>query len=307
MILIALLALALFGATVTLLAWASVLPRVHAVNRLHQIGAYGSTLVPGSEQAAPQPSAAVLEGVAQRVGSVVARTVGAREEPLRRQLLAAGVYRLSPTALAGYRALAALAMPALVIAAAPETWTTAARIAVAAFAGWAGWALPLVLLKRRARSRLEAIDYALPGMIDVLVVTVEAGLGFSKSMQIAAEKLSGPLGDEMRLMLHEQRIGLGTTEALRNMGARADSAGMRTFVRAVVQGEQLGVSIGQIMRALSVEMRKLRRAMAEERANKAPVKMLFPLVFLIFPALFILLLGPAALELFDMLGDAGTR
>jgi tight adherence protein C len=307
MILIAILALLLSGATVTLLAWASVLPRVHATQRLGQISAYGSMAEAGAEQAAPQASSAVLDGVAHRVGSMVARRLGARDEPLRRHLMAAGVYRLSPTALAGYRALAALTLPALLAAGAPDSWTTPVRIAVAVFAGWAGWSIPLVLLKRRARARLEAIDYALPGMIDVLVVTVEAGLGFGKSMQIAAEKLQGPLGDEIRLMLHEQRMGLGTTEALRNMGARADSAGMRTFVRAIVQGEQLGVSIGQIMRALAVDMRKLRRAMAEQRANKAPVKMLFPLVFLIFPALFILLLGPAALDLAEALGSASGR
>jgi HAMP domain-containing protein len=135
MILIAILALALFGATVTLLAWASVLPRVRAVNRLGEIGAYGTAAAPVSEDAAPQASSAMLEGVAQSVGSMVARTVGAREEPLRRHLLAAGVYRLSPTALAGYRALAALTMPTLLIAAAPESWTTPMRIAVGAFAG----------------------------------------------------------------------------------------------------------------------------------------------------------------------------
>ena len=170
------------------------------------------------------------------------------------------------------------------------------RIAVVAVGCWCGWALPLVLLQRRARKRLYDIDYALPGMIDLLVVTVEAGLGFSSALKVAAEKLQGPLGDELRLTMQEQRMGLATRDALKNMAERADTAGMRTFVRAIVQGEQLGVSIGQILRGLAVDMRKLRRAMAEERAHKAPVKMLFPLVFLIFPAMFILLLGPAVLD-----------
>jgi tight adherence protein C len=176
------------------------------------------------------------------------------------------------------------------------------RLAAAAGSCWAGWAIPLVVLQRRARVRLEEIDYRLPSMIDLLVVTVEAGLGFSTSLQIAAEKLTGPLGDELRLMLQEQRMGLSTRDALKNMAARADTAGMRTFVRSIVQGEELGVSIGQIMRSLAVDMRKLRRSMAEERAQKAPVKILFPLVFLIFPALFILLLGPAVLDLADAFG-----
>ena len=179
------------------------------------------------------------------------------------------------------------------------------RIGLAAFGCWCGWALPLVLLQRRARKRLYDIDYALPGMIDLLVVTVEAGLGFSSALKVAAEKLEGPLGDELRLTMQEQRMGLATRDALKNMAERADTAGMRTFVRAIVQGEQLGVSIGQILRALAVDMRKLRRAMAEERAHKAPVKMLFPLVFLIFPAMFILLLGPAVLDVMQGFEDLG--
>ena len=142
-------------------------------------------------------------------------------------------------------------------------------------------------------------------MIDLLVVTVEAGLGFSGALKVAAEKLQGPLGDELRLTMQEQRMGLATRDALKNMAERANTAGMRTFVRAIVQGEQLGVSIGQILRGLAVDMRKLRRAMAEERAQKAPVKMLFPLVFLIFPAMFILLLGPAVLDVMQGFSDLG--
>jgi tight adherence protein C len=307
MFLLALFVLALVGATVTLLAWASVLPRVRADHRLGQITAYGGAVASAGPEAAPGSSHVMLEGVASRLGSLVARLVGAREDDLRQHLMAAGIYRLGPTALLGYRALATILMPVLVLLAAPATWSPLMTIAVVAIAAWSGWALPLVLLKRKARKRLYDIDYALPGMIDLLVVTVEAGLGFSGAMQLAAEKLHGPLGDELRLTMQEQRMGLGVTDALKNMAARADTTGMRTFARAIVQGEQLGVSIGHILRAVAVDMRKLRRAMAEERAQKAPVKMLFPLVFLIFPALFILLLGPAALEIVQILGDVGSQ
>ena len=301
MILLALFALALIGVTVTLLAWASALPRVQAVERLGQIGAYGSPVEVGAPRAA-RAASSPLDELAGRVGAVVGRALGAREADLRRHLMAAGVYRIGTTALLGYRALAAVAMPMLVFVAAPPTWPAAVRLAAAAASCWAGWAVPLVVLQRRARVRLEEIDYRLPSMIDLLVVTVEAGLGFSTSLQIAAEKLTGPLGDELRLMLQEQRMGLSTRDALKNMAERADTGGMRTFVRAIVQGEELGVSIGQIMRSLATDMRKLRRSLAEERAQKAPVKILFPLVFLIFPALFILLLGPAVLDLAEAFG-----
>jgi tight adherence protein C len=305
MFLLALFSLTLVGATVALLAWASVLPRVAADVRLGHIAAYG---VPASsDDDAVKRSHVMLEGVASRLGSIIARLMGAREDDLRRHLMAAGVYRLGPTALLGYRALVTLAMPVLVVAAAPETWTAPVRIGIAAIAGWCGWSLPLFLLKRKARKRLYDIDYTLPAMIDLLVVTVEAGLGFNSALQIAAEKLHGPLGDELRLTMQEQRMGMGTSDALKHMAARADTAGMRTFVRAIVQGEQLGVSIGQILRALAVDMRKLRRAMAEQRAHEAPVKMLFPLVFLIFPSLFIVLLGPAALDVMDAFANLGSR
>jgi tight adherence protein C len=304
MILIALIGIALVGTAVTLLARASALPRVQAARRVDEIAAYAAAGSPIADDETPRPSM-MLEGVASRLGTVAARLVGAREDDMRRHLMAAGVYRVSPTALLGYRVLATVLLPAFAALAAPEAWAAPMRIAVVAVACWCGWALPLVLLQRRARTRLYDIDYALPGMIDLLVLTVEAGLGFSGALKVAAEKLEGPLGDELRLTMQEQRMGLGTRDALKNMAERADTAGMRTFVRAIVQGEQLGVSIGQILRGLAVDMRKLRKAMAEERAHKAPVKMLFPMVFLIFPAMFILLLGPAVLDVMQGFSDLG--
>jgi tight adherence protein C len=165
-----------------------------------------------------------------------------------------------------------------------------------------GWMSPLVLVRRRARFRLAAIDRRLPELIDLLVVTVEAGLGLTGSLQVAAERLKGALGDELRLSLQEQNFGLATSEALVNMLARTETPGMRAFVRSIVQGESLGVSIGQILRNLSEDMRKRRRATAEERAQKAPVKMLIPLVFLIFPAMFVVLLGPAVFAFIEAIG-----
>ena len=130
------------------------------------------------------------------------------------------------------------------------------------------------------RRRHEQIDYELPELIDLLVVTVEAGVGFVGSMRIASQHVRDPLGQELRLTLQEQSMGLSSTEALTNLLDRADTPGVRMFVRSIVQGETLGVSIGQIMRNLATEMRKRRKAAAEERAQKAPIKMLFPLVFL---------------------------
>jgi tight adherence protein C len=168
--------------------------------------------------------------------------------------------------------------------------------------GAAGYWLPLVSIRSRAERRLARIDYELPELIDILIVTVEAGLGFGASLQLAAQQVRGPLKDELRLTLQEQRMGLSVNESLRNLLQRARTPGMESFVRSILQGETLGVSIGQIMRDLALEMRKRRRAAAEERAHKAPIKILFPLVFLIFPAMFVILLGPAIFSFIDALG-----
>src|SRR6266508_979470 len=120
--------------------------------------------------------------------------------------------------------------------------------------------MPYILIRRRARQRLDRIEYDLPELIDLLVVAVEAGLGFSAAMRVASERLRGPLGDEVRLTLQEQALGLSTNEALKALLVRADTASMRSFVRAMIQGEQLGISIGQILRNIAEEMRKRRRA-----------------------------------------------
>ena len=159
----------------------------------------------------------------------------------------------------------------------------------------------MTIVDRRARRRLEDIDYELPELVDILVVTVEAGLGFAGSLQIASERIEVALVDELRLALQQQNMGLTTEEALRQMLERADTPAVRSFVRAVTQGESLGVSIGDILRSLANEMRKRRKSAAEERAQKAPIKILFPLVFMIFPAMFVILLGPAIFSFLDAL------
>jgi tight adherence protein C len=218
-------------------------------------------------------------------------------------LMAAGMYRTQPRKFLGYRVLSTVAVPFLFF------WTasTLGYSSIIAVLGLllglvVGWIAPVRFVQRRADRRLSTIDYDLPELIDLLVVTVESGLGLAGSLQIASQRLTGPLGDEVRLVMQEQAMGLSTTEALHNMLARCDTPLMHAFVRAVAQGESLGVSIGQIMRELAVDMRLRRRQAAEERAQKAPTKILFPLVFLIFPAMFVVLLGPAIFAFLDAFG-----
>jgi tight adherence protein C len=302
-LLILLVGLFLAGAAVYLVGRAVAMPRVRAAEMIGQIGSYGFS---GREEAPPKqtPVRGALDDVANLIGSAIARRASSgREAALRDRLMAAGLYLTPPKRFLGYQVLLTVTFPAAWVWLAGTMQMSGAVLWLGLpIALFFGWRAPLILVDRRARARLEEIDYDLPELIDILVVTVEAGLGFSGSVRTASERISGPLGDELRLALQEQNMGLTTEEALRHMMGRADTPAMRSFVRAVTQGETLGVSIGDILRSLAIEMRKRRKAAAEERAQKAPIKILFPLVFLIFPAIFIILLGPAIFDFIDAFG-----
>jgi tight adherence protein C len=294
MILLLLLGIALAGIATALLARAVANPNLRGAPPVVQIQRYGFTKRRGD-----RPKVAIgglFDRAADSVGERFVGRLGKGDE-IRRDLVSAGMYRVTVTKFLGYRILATIGLPLVWI------WfaTTTSQSAIIAFVGAVacgaiGWVLPLRIVKDRARRRLGAIDYELPELIDLLVVTVEAGLGFVGSLQMASGRLEGPLGEELRLTLQEQNMGLSINEALANTMARCDTPSMRSFVRSIVQGETLGVSIGQIMRDLATEMRRRRKANAEERAQKAPIKILFPLVFLIFPAMFVVLLGPALMQ-----------
>jgi tight adherence protein C len=300
MVLMLVIGLALVCCAVWLVLQAAGVRRARVVQSLAAMRAYGF------QQTGPveaQPSGAltsVVNDLASKVGDLVARRTGLmREDQIRKELRSAGMYAMSARRFMGYRVLAGLGLPLLwlwlSVSAGYSPAKTLLGILVAFGCGWQG---PMVLIRRRARFRIDEIDYQMPELIDVLVTTVEAGVGFSGSLQMAAQRMHGPLGEELRITLQEQDMGLSTQEALSNLQERADTPAMRTFVRAIIQGESLGVSIGKIMRDLATEMRKRRRQKAEERAAKAPTKMLFPLAFLIFPAMFVVILGPAVISIF---------
>jgi tight adherence protein C len=273
---------------------------------LEQIGAYGFSAGSQVEAAPTNQATGGVARIAERVGGFAPTIASGGQQAMRERLVAAGLYNTSPRMIVGYRLLLAVGLPLAWLWLAAATGFPSSLIVIGViFLAIVGWILPMLALNRRARERTGAIDYELPELIDLLVVTLEAGLSFIASLQMAAERLAGPLGVELRITLQEQRMGLTTHEALKGMLARADTPGMRTFVRSVLQGETLGTSTGQIMRNLALEMRKRRRSAAEERAQKAPIKILFPLVFLIFPAMFIVLLGPVAYSIGKIFGGSG--
>ena len=294
MILILICGLLLAGTAVTLAARALAMPRARTVETLAQIDDYGYA-GPRAPESRQRPLTGALDNLANSAGAWVAKRFGGlREAKLRDELMAAGIYGLTPRKLMGYRLLSTFCVPILWLwSASTGGYPALLTLLGLLFCVTLGWMGPIVLVRKRAQRRLAQVDYELPELIDLLVVTVEAGLGFNGSLHVASERLRGPLGDELRLAMQEQTMGLTTSEALSNMLTRCQTPLMRSFVRAVLQGETLGVSIGKIMRDLATDMRKRRRQFAEEKAQKAPIKILFPLVFLIFPAMFLVLLGPA--------------
>jgi len=248
-----------------------------------------------------------LDDVATTLGAAIGGRSGGRwDQQTKRNLIAAGMYHVTPGRFLGYRVLCTVAFPLLWIWLGASIGVKPVQLALlAAIIGFVGWWLPARIIRERANQRLNEIDYQLPELIDLLVVTIEAGLGFVGAMQMASGRVGPPLGQEIQLTLQEQSMGLSIQEAMLNMLARTDTASMRSFVRSIVQGEALGVSIGQIMRDLAGEMRRRRRAVAQEKAQKAPIKILFPLILLIFPAMFVILLGPALAMFLQALGGIG--
>lgn len=243
-----------------------------------------------------EPKHGLLSSLATRLGSLFSgRYTAMGEESIREQLMAAGMYTASPRTVMGYRVLALLGAPTVAyLLVGTRSMLDMLIILLAVFAGWV---LPVTYVQRKARHRIETIDRALPDLIDLMCVMIEAGLSFPAAMRLSADQFGPPLTDELRLTLQEQTMGLSIAEALSHMSERADTPAMKSFVRAMSQGDRMGISMGQIMRNLAHEMRSRRRATAEERAQKTPVKMLFPLVFLIFPSLFIVLMTPAVINL----------
>ena len=302
MIAVLLIGLVLIAAAVALFARSLVAPRLRTADTLSKIRRYGFASVAESE-VGPVGLRGFLDPAAMGLGRVFTdRLKLLDEERLRKQLITAGMFRTAPRTIIGYSLLCAVAFPALWIAIAVAAgFKPALAVVVTVFFAAGGWLTPGFVVQRRAEARLYRIDHAMPELIDLLVVTVEAGLSIAAAVQLAGERMRGPLGEELRIVIQEQRMGLTPVQALENMAGRCPTPAVESFVRSMMQGQLLGFSVGQILRTLAVEMRKRRRARAEQQAQKAPIKMLFPLILMIFPAMFVVLLGPAVVSILHAL------
>lgn len=173
----------------------------------------------------------------------------------------------------------------------------AAKLMLFAVFAFLCWVLPDSILKERAKNRIKGMVYQLPDILDLLVVSVEAGLSFDGALSQVIQKSKGPLTQEFNTVLNEIQLGQTRREALMNMSRRCDAMDISTFISSIVQADQLGISIGKILRVQAEQMRDKRRQRAREAMMKVPVKMIIPLVIFIFPTIFVIILGPSLIRI----------
>lgn len=178
-------------------------------------------------------------------------------------------------------------------------------VALAVVGVVAGWYLPSLYLYQVAFDRSERIRRELPDALDLMTISVEAGLAFDAAMSQVARRTSGPLAKEFFRVLQEMQIGTGRLEAMRSLRARTDVSELRSFLSAMVQADEFGIPVASVLRVQAGEMRVKRTQHAEELAQKVPVKILFPLILCIMPCLFIVVMGPAAITMMQTFSGGG--
>ncbi len=295
------LAIALVGAATYFFAELATSPARERRNLVHRAARYGRVRsvadrdLPRFRERVLGPTVARLARLALRLSpKMTMETVSAK-------LMAAGMRRTSPTGFLATKAVAGLfgGVLGLVIGASASPGRA---FLWALGLGFVGYRAPTFVVSMRASKRQASVSAELPDALDLLAVSVEAGLGFDGAISKLTEHMEGPLIQEFELALGEMRIGEGRSEALKRMADRVPTAEMSGFVRAIVQADQLGISLGRILRVQAADTRLRRQGVAEEKAMKAPIKMLFPMVMFIFPAMFIVILGPALLNISSVLG-----
>jgi tight adherence protein C len=227
------------------------------------------------------------------------------ERRMRARLLQAGYRRSSSLYIyLGTRIILAAVFFTFVLITWPLAGVSGVHMALGPMmAAAAGWLLPQLVLSRRVRKRQKAIQKALPDMLDLLVISVEAGLGLNQALVRVSEEmesLSSDISEEIQILNLEIRAGKPREEALRNMGDRTNVADVRQLIAMLIQTDRFGTSIAQALRVQADSLRTARRQRAEEAAAKTTIKMIFPLVLFIFPAMFVVILGPAVFHIVEL-------
>lgn len=246
----------------------------------------------------------VIVPIIERLGGLIARFTPQKQlEDIARQLELAADDR-SPTQILVMRIVYMIILCIVSTYVVLNIWQPEGAMGPAVIAGATllGYRMPVSSLAGKIRKRQRNIVRALPDALDLLVICVEAGLGFDQAMGKVYEKWDNELALAFGRVLREIQLGKARRDALKDMSDRMDVPDVKTFTAAIIQAEQLGVSIGNVLRIQSDQMRIKRRQRAQEKAQQAPVKMVVPMVFLIFPSVYIVLLGPAAIQIMESFG-----
>ena len=225
-------------------------------------------------------------------------------EKMRLQLVLAGnPYNMQVAEFTGLRFMGGIVLGAVGLGLSLVTGSAITMVLMYSLLGMVvGYILPVFWLRSRIKKRQKVILKTLPDAIDLMTISVEAGLAFDGAMQRVADKWNNALSAEFGRALSEMRVGKSKRDALRELVARTGVSDLSTFVASIIQADQLGVSIAKVLRIQSEQMRVRRRQRAEEQAHKAPILMMIPMVFLIFPATYIVILGPAVPKIMSGLG-----
>ena len=289
-------AIAAIGGAVFYLAELATSPMRTRRNLVHRAANYGRVRtvsgkeMPGFRERALAPFITKVAKLVMRINPrMTAEAVSAK-------LMSAGMRKTSPYTVIGAKGILLIGGGIFGLVLGEMSAPKYTLLLGLLFAGF-GWMFPSLYLNSRVRRRQAAVSAELPDALDLLAVSVEAGLGFDGAVQKLTEHMDGPLIEEFELALGEIRIGESRQVALKKMAERSASQEMASFVRAIIQADQLGISLGRILKVQAGDTRLKRQLLAEEKAMKAPIKMLFPTVAFIFPAMFLVVLGPAFLNL----------
>jgi tight adherence protein C len=263
---------------------------------------YGGASLRESELTKDVTNRLLAPTIKRLAGLVTALPMTQNPDLIRRRLIAAGLgHRLTPTSFLAIKGAGIVGSIIFGIFLASAGLLPVGNGLIFGIVGGAlAFLLPDFVLGRLVRTRRANMLVQLPAALDLLTVSVEAGLGFDGALARITERSKGPLLEELSIVLHEMRIGESRIQALKNFAERLDMPETTSFARSIIQAEQLGMALGRILRVQASDSRQKRQMWAEEKAMKAPIKMLFPTVIFIFPAMFIVILGPAMLQLLKL-------
>ncbi len=296
-------ALVLFGGAAFLVGEIATYPARQKERSLKRAADYGQAKIRPSDLERLRFRERVLVPAASRFASIPLRlSPRTTVESVQTRLIAAGLsQRVTPQAFLAVKGGALVGGLAMGFMLPAVLGSVAGAIVLVPTLGIMGFLGADSILTMRIRSRREAVRAELPDALDLLAVSVEAGLGFDGAVAKLTDHMDGALADEFAITMGEIRIGESRQTALKKMAERVPAPELAAFVRAVVQAEQLGISLGRILRVQAADSRLRRQAAAEEKAMKAPIKMLFPTVLFIFPAMFLVVLGPAVINILSIL------